>query len=89
MLPRRASGGVADVVRDPSRPDPDRPRTTPGAFDRIRFGPYHSRSRGGAAVARRAHNPKVRGSNPLPATSAFSLNPGSRPTRGSSLSGVA
>jgi hypothetical protein len=27
-------------------------------------------SRGGAAVARRAHNPKVRGSNPFPATVA-------------------
>ena len=25
-------------------------------------------SRGGAVVARRAHNPKVRGSNPFPAT---------------------
>ena len=27
-----------------------------------------SLTRGGAVVARRAHNPKVRGSNPLPAT---------------------
>jgi uncharacterized spore protein YtfJ len=29
---------------------------------------YHGRSRGGAVVARRAHNPKVGGSNPSPAT---------------------
>ena len=42
--------------------------------------------RGGAAAARRAHNPKVKGSNPFPATNAFFLNPGSRPTRGSSFS---
>src|SRR5829696_1078515 len=37
-------------------------------------------SRGGAAAARRAHNPKVGGSNPSPATNLeFILNPGSRP----------
>ena len=29
---------------------------------------YLETSRGGAAVARRAHNPKVVGSNPAPAT---------------------
>jgi hypothetical protein len=56
-------------------------------FDRIEVRPYHGRSRGGAAAARRAHNPKVKGSNPFPATNAFILNPGSRPTRGSSFLG--
>jgi hypothetical protein len=30
-------------------------------------------ARGGAVVACRAHNPKVRGSNPLPATKTFHL----------------
>ncbi len=30
-------------------------------------------SRGGAAVARRAHNPKVVGSNPAPATKLLGL----------------
>ena len=36
------------------------------------------RERGGAAAARRAHNPKVRGSNPLPATNSHTdvENPG-------------
>ncbi len=33
-------------------------------------------SRDGAAVARRAHNPKVKGSNPFPATAAPGLRPG-------------
>ena len=37
------------------------------------------RRRGGAAAARRAHNPKVGGSNPSPATKHTSRNPGARP----------
>ncbi|SPF31872.1 hypothetical protein (tRNA associated) [Candidatus Desulfosporosinus infrequens] len=32
----------------------------------------HTPSRGGAVVARRAHNPKVVGSNPAPATKILS-----------------
>ena len=64
-------------------------RLRSGSFAESGLGPYHSWSRGGAAAARRAHNPKVRGSNPLPATkTASTLNPGSRPTRGSSLPGT-
>ncbi len=38
------------------------------AFDRKPPWPYHSGSRGGAAAARRAHNPKVVSSNLTPAT---------------------
>ena len=38
---------------------------TPYRFD---SGLQHQISRGGAVVARRAHNPKVVGSNPSPAT---------------------
>ena len=34
---------------------------------------YHGWSRGGAVVARRAHNPKVGGSNPSPATNHLSV----------------
>ena len=50
-----------------------RPTSAPNAsgprpFDRCLPRPYHWRSRGGAAAARRAHNPKVKGSNPFPAT---------------------
>ncbi len=37
------------------------------------------RERGGAAAARRAHNPKVVGSNPTPATNRLHLEPRARP----------
>ena len=50
-------------------------RPVPGPFGRYRSGSFNHTPailagppRGGAVVARRAHNPKVSGSNPLPAT---------------------
>ena len=58
-------------------------------FDRSALSPYHPRSRGGAAAARRAHNPKVGGSNPSPATNTPSPEPRARPPGVRSFPGAA
>ena len=79
VAPRRRARGVVDqvpVLRLHGRPAElagDRPadRRTPSAGpDRLTESGSATtiRERGGAAAARRAHNPKVTGSNPVPAT---------------------
>ena len=75
---RDLAAGPRSEPRDPRRPDRGHRRTPRPAidpsptlltlFDRRSARHYHGRSRGGAVVARRAHNPKVGGSNPSPAT---------------------
>src|SRR5205809_7860695 len=46
-------------------------RSSPREFDRVRRGCYHQIAGWSSLVARWAHNPKVGGSNPPPATNAI------------------
>src|SRR5439155_2113633 len=76
-----------DSVRRPRIRAPQRSRRRPARAPRGRvfddsgdFGYGNMPSRGGAAAARRAHNPKVGGSNPSPATKPHFPEPRSRPT---------
>ena len=71
---RRSVLGLIDRARPAVLAAARAPRLTePGSA------PYQSAARGGAAAARRAHNPKVTGSNPVPATKPPSPEPRARP----------
>ena len=60
------------MSRDTARSEPERTtRTRVSKFDAIRHGCYHRTAGWSSLVARWAHNPKVGGSNPPPATNPF------------------
>ena len=70
---KRSSAHDTGVIK----PRENRPVPGPFGRPRSRCSRILSRpTRGGAVVARRAHNPKVSGSNPLPATKLNKTRPG-------------